>query len=822
MKYIKNPYTSETFVLTRIIGIAILVLPMCMTVALGCDDGDTLSCKTYDGKAGVKVCVHSRWSGCSATTSGGDNSGDGDSGGDTATEPVLCPADRKVVEISGLGDRHERDRQRACFIQSVGLSNTIVRLGPNVDFDFSATHDVTGKVVELFNYPVSLGACVTIESAAQLTGTIPCAETLAGGVVVPPQLKARLRNTSAALNTVHVSPLLPPLEPESARSSRSLGPVLRFGDHAGSSIDGATAFLQIGCDAQVNGNGDKIRGFRIYGPTFDDQHDNNYVGIRVANCVAAEIENMEVAGWGGEAIEVNFGALDSTPVSWPNPFWVRIHGNYLHHNLHTSYNGHSAGYGVDTSKNAFSLIYQNVLDYNNHDLTADGKAGGYIAQQNLVLKGGGLHSTGAFGYYMHVFDVHGDQKSCPPSGDYTCGNAARFNMLENTFQYKNSDDIGVRGKVRGESFIQHNIFARSSERAAIDLFDDTGIHVDHNSYDIDTYGQYATCDFDGDGVDDLFLATGVTWWFSSAAQFPWTFLRADSNLTDAVALGDFDGDHRCDVLEEVSTQKGIWYIARSGKSPLEPLAKDAYGHAADFGHPLSEVRFGRFDPSKRDHRVGVIRSLTHAFWRSPQGEWFITPLDKVDWQYIGGSSFPLSALKFGDFDGDGVTDVLAVESGHWAYSSAGRKPWQRLNSALGEPVADLIVLNTDTDDNIDDLLKLEIRTLPTDPAHPSPTSVHTTITWWRSRNGTEPWVAWKHYEYTCNPHDPNVALACGTSYAGHFAAIPDDHVIPVDPKRVGAGVLAIDPWRVGHFYNPGESVNGRPVEWTSNSEQFKY
>jgi len=677
-----------------------------------------------------------------------------------------------------------------------------------------------------------LGACVTIEGVAQLTGTVACPDTLPnGGVVVPPQETARTRSVVLPTNALDGAkkdivpehfqpPTKPPMGPEPARTSHSLGPVLRFGDHTGSPIEGSTAFLQISCDSK--GIGETIRGFRLYGPTFEDQQNNNYAGIRIENCTEAEIANMEVAGWGGSAIEVRFLQRDSIPTSWPDALWVRIHDNYLHHNLHTSDpNDHSAGYGVTTGDKAFSLSYQNVLDYNNHDLTASGKAGGYIAQQNLVLKGGGVHSTGLFGFYMHVFDVHGDQKDCPLSGAYTCGNAPPFYMVENTFQYKNSDDIGIRGKVRRDSFIQQNVFARSSERAAIDLFDDAGIYVDHNSYDVDTYGQYAICDFDGDGVDDLLLTTGVTWWFSSAGQFPWTFLRADRNLADAVALGDFDGDHRCDALEE-PTQKGVWYIARSGASQLEPLAKDAFGHAVNFGHPLNEVRFGRFDPSSRDHRIGVIRTMTHAFWRSPQGQWFVTPLNKVDWQYIGGSSFPLSDLRFGDFDGDGVTDVLAVVSGHWAFSSAGREPWKRLNQTLSEPVAPLIILNMDTDDNIDDLLKLESHTVPLDPSHPLTSWFRTTITWWRSRNGSEPWVAWKHYEYTCDPHDPNVAQPCGTSYAGRFAAIPGNRAKPVDPKRAGAGVLAIDPWRVGHFYNPGESVNGRPKEWTSDSAQFRY
>ena len=33
---------------------------------------------------------------------------------------------------------------------------------------------------------------------------------------------------------------------------------------------------------------------------------------------------------------------------------------------------------------------------------------------------------------------------------------------------------------------------------------------------INENGHYGHCDFDGDGVDDDFLATGQTWWFRSA------------------------------------------------------------------------------------------------------------------------------------------------------------------------------------------------------------------------------------------------------------------------------------------------------------------
>jgi hypothetical protein len=37
---------------------------------------------------------------------------------------------------------------------------------------------------------------------------------------------------------------------------------------------------------------------------------------------------------------------------------------------------------------------------------------------------------------------------------------------------------------------------------------------------MDTFGEYfSQCDFDGDGIDDLFLATGETWWYSSSGKF---------------------------------------------------------------------------------------------------------------------------------------------------------------------------------------------------------------------------------------------------------------------------------------------------------------
>jgi VCBS repeat protein len=794
--------------------------------AFACTDDQMAACKTLDGRTGTKVCVDGKWRSCQATLGSG-------TGGGTDTPPATCAIARPVVEFSGLGDPQERDRQRACFVKTVQLPNTIVRLGPDVDFSFGPVRDHRSgqdKVTEVFSYPIVLGSCVTLESTTRLTGAVPCPETVPPNVGSVAPAGPSMAKTVAADRLFHASvnkdllraadPLLPPpLADASARTSRSMGPVLRFGDHSKSAIPGTTALLQVACSEEARATGVAIRGFRLYGPTFGDQKDmDDYVGIRVENCADTDISNMDIAGWGGSAVEVRHPALSSQPTSWPGQASVRIHDNYLHHNLHTSNDigsPHSAGYGVTTSERAFSNIYHNVFDYNNHDVTADGNAGGYIALQNLILKGGGQHSKGRTGFYMHVFDVHGDQKGCWPSGDWTCGHAAGFNMTENTFQYKNSDDIGIRGTVRFQSSIQHNVFARSSERNAIDLFDDKDIAVDHNDYASDTYGRYTTCDFDGDGVDDLFLATGVTWWYSSGGQFPWVFMQADRHSAGQLAFGDFDHDGRCDILEDHPTQTGVWYISRGGVGEWEPLARDVMGHALNFGHPLSEVRFGNFDPDVRDHTGKLI---TGAFWRDPMGGWFVTPINKVDWQRIGGSSFPLSDLKFGDFDGDGVTDVLAVEEGHWAISSAGRSPWTRWNQSLGEPVKNLYVAKLDASDHSDDILKLDYSSVQVSN---SPFFT-TTIKWWRSQNGTSPWELYKSYVYSCNSNADDVAIACGTTYLGRFAAIARGSSNHVDQKSEGAGILTIDAFRQGHFFNPTESVNGRPAEWQSDSAYFKY
>ncbi|MBS0167837.1 MAG: VCBS repeat-containing protein [Nitrospira sp.] len=655
-----------------------------------------------------------------------------------APQAVVCPSDRQIVTIDSKDDLNK-------LLTAVGTPNAIVLLAASLDMDVSSLARKDEPVLRL-------ARCVTMAS------------------YVPP-----LQQVSAL--------------PNSARSPNSPGPVLRMREQ----IEG-TSLIEASCISGFDGDGARISGFRVFGPTFDDQQITNY-GINIMGCHDVEISNMEVAGWGVAAISVNDpDAGPGIPDYDLDPIRVLIQDNYIHHNQRKSeggtldIGGHAFGYGVVTGPSSWSRIYQNVFDFNRHSVAANGHMGGYQAERNLILKGGGYHGT-FWNRDTHVFDIHGTD-GCN-GGDKNCGAAGRTSLFrDNTFQYKKDTDIKIRGNPTNLVTIDHNIFVRSDRGAAIDLFQDccTVKVLENNRYNMETYGRYGVCDLDGDGIDDLFLPTGVTWWSSSGGEYPWTYLKRDDSELSNLRLGYFDGTTRCGVMSDTGT--GIWRMSSGGRDDWKELGK--------FGRPLSEVHFGRFDPNQRDHRPGIKKPETHAFWRDPEGQWFVTPLSHPDWQPVQSSSKAFSQLRFGDFNGDGVTDVLANIGGHWSVSDSAREGWRPLNVSLNDPVDDagIFIANMDQDDNIDDILKLEVKNLTQGELAVRAFEV----TWWRSKNGTEPWQVWKTYTTKFPNHNPDFEIP-GHGMVGWFG-----------PAGAFA-TLMIDENRIGHFQSVGQG--GAPVEWRS-------
>jgi hypothetical protein len=203
-------------------------------------------------------------------------------------------------------------------------------------------------------------------------------------------------------------------------------------------------------------------------------------------------------------------------------------------------------------------------------------------------------------------------------------------FTDNAFQYRNDNAIKIRGRPHVAAYIRGNVFPHEGLEDdwgddAIALQTTQNVHIgSSNIIETDTYGRYGVCDFDADGIDDLFLATRAGFWFSSFGEFPWWYLGPQKDKLGDIRLGYFDADERCDVLAE---DRGAWVISSGGTGRWHPIGA--------FGARLADVAFGQFDPNKRDHRPGVTRRTTHAFLRGADGQWFVNSLAQPDWQPVG-------------------------------------------------------------------------------------------------------------------------------------------------------------------------------------------
>jgi hypothetical protein len=709
----------------------------------------------------------------------------------------FCPSSPPphVVEIRDANpqvNKTHHDQMRKLLVDSVPIPNTTILLGPDVVLDFS---DASAD-----DLPLSFGPCVTLTSVSAFrpdTTTDPRTSALAatsGNVTAVTATPSPGTSTSSRPMPVETNASITVVDKFQlpARTPHSLGPLLTFGPHRGNDKN---VFLAIDCPANTPPNDNvRISGFRLYGPSVGQQSVED-TGINIFRCLNIEISNMEIAGWGGQGIKVEDnpepGGGQESPNNAPGerigrPDQIRISGNYIHHNQHPReglIDDHAAGYGVNVHHGAWATVYENVFDANRHAIAAAGDTGGYEALRNLVLKGGGYHYAG---FYTHQFDIHG-------SGDNGFGGQAgiQFWYATNSFQYRSAAAISIRGRPQVGVYIHDNVFPHEGLESdwgddAIEVDNGNDLDVIHlgpnNAINFDSYGRYGVCDFDGDGIDDLFLATGQTWWFSSFGEFQWTYLGAHTERLTQVRLGYFDADNRCDVLTESDRQ---WVISSGGTGPWQSLGV--------FGAPLAEVAFGQFDPAVRDHRPGVTRRTTHAFRRTPAGEWLVTPLSAPAWQQAQSSSFPMNQLRFGDFTGDGVTDVLAVENGKWSISDGATGSWQRLNSSLSDDVSTLYIADLDNN-NIDDLIKLEVTARLVNPY------IEETLTWWVSDDGRSPWRKLKTYTLQRLAYGSALPLF---AYAGRFGAAP------------GGGVLLTDHDRMGRFYSPGEIPVGASPGWSS-------
>ena len=273
---------------------------------------------------------------------------------------------------------------------------------------------------------------------------------------------------------------------------------------------------------------------------------------------------------------------------------VRVERNYIHENV-----AKGGGYGVVVGGGAYATIEANVFEYNNHSIAASGRAySGYVARYNYVLRG--YLTFGEDRTKPHNFDVHGRGKAAEKK--YVGGLAGYyFDVSQNTIL--GSQDYGFLGRLTRAAFglrgrptmgarFTGNVLTHDDFDEAVKLSGGNArsynLASSGNKYGTDYSDEIAAGDFDGDGRDDVLVATGTGWFFSRAGIAPWEFLMPSRLRISDVHLADVDGDRRTDVIVGAPGRVGYY---SAGRGPLKALP----------GTPVAawHLRSGDFDADGR-------------------------------------------------------------------------------------------------------------------------------------------------------------------------------------------------------------------------------
>jgi hypothetical protein len=251
----------------------------------------------------------------------------------------------------------------------------------------------------------------------------------------------------------------------------------------------------------------------------------------------------------------------------------------------------------------------------------------------------------------------------------------------NTFRGDQEYALGLRTRpafyLRGtpceSASFHHNVLVHKSGEAARSLSEEDNFFLYDNQYDVDTSKDLAVGDFDGDGIDDVFTATGTAWYYSSGGQTEWRYLNASGERLSSLILADFDGNGITDVFLH---QDRDWLISYDGVRSPEKV--NTSGSATD------QYRIGDFDG---DGKADVFRA---------DGErWYISWGAVTRWEEIRPDTYRAKALRFGDFNRDGKTDVFSLAGDQWSVSWSGRSQWEKLNDALSRDLDSLVLADFD-------------------------------------------------------------------------------------------------------------------------------
>ena len=161
----------------------------------------------------------------------------------------------------------------------------------------------------------------------------------------------------------------------------------------------------------------------------------------------------------------------------------------------------------------------------------------------------------------------------------------------------------------------------------------------------------------------MFLANGTAWFYSQYGSRAWQYLKPSLTRLSELGFADIDNDETTDVIYRRPDNGELGYY-KGGRGSLRSLGSSS-------PMPMKDHRFGDFDGD----------ALTDIFYTSGKS-WHVRSGRTRAWSEVNTSSRKIEELLFGEFDTVRGTDVAAVTNSGWSYSSSARTGWTKLNGKL--------------------------------------------------------------------------------------------------------------------------------------------
>ncbi len=263
-------------------------------------------------------------------------------------------------------------------------------------------------------------------------------------------------------------------------------------------------------------------------------------------------------------------------------------------------------------------------------------------------------------------DVHGGQDHGWTGEDSHI--AATFTYIHhNIFDNIDPDhpNIKLRGIPTYICLIEDNIFKHSNINDAI-------AHNRNITYKENIFAWNNIYDWNGSTGNYKGLYMSKNW---ESSQNSTTYLPFEDNELMTYRLGDFDGDGKTEIFKSIKrdgSSVGEWFIAEiPTPNNYSDYRNWAWQKINSSNKTVEQLGFGDFNGD----------GTTDVFNANGK-DWYISFGGSSGWDLLSSNTtITLNKLRFGDFNNDGKTDVFKANLEGWYVSYGGSSGWERINSS---------------------------------------------------------------------------------------------------------------------------------------------